>query len=104
MSIRHLTVALALGVILCAALSCEYPPGTVSYAEPLPQVEYGSSPNDVLTVLGPPKNQAVGYWRDENVFDMAALVWYYPGVGRVMFHDGQVFRTEADATEPGHPQ
>jgi len=62
-------------------------------------------PDEVVKALGKPSSKASGWWKDEHQFDMEFKVWYYKGVGRVIFRpDGRtVYATEADKTQGGLP-
>jgi hypothetical protein len=61
-------------------------------------------PDQVVAVLGQPSSRANGWWRNEHDFDMEFRVWYYKGVGRVIFDRyGMVYRTEADKHQLGGP-
>ena len=59
-------------------------------------------PDQVLKVLGKPSTRASGWWTDEHQFDMEFRVWYYKGVGRVIFGpEMTVYTTEADKNQTG---
>ena len=70
---------------------------------PIPQIEPGADKDAVLAVLGPPKNRARGWWRSAGTdFDMEFTVWYYKGMGRVIFgRYGTVHDSEQDSEEDG---
>ena len=109
MSIRRVLSALCLGPLFCAALSCGFdgpsgmsPPHEGTIAGITPDVD---SPEQVLKVLGPPAAQASGWWKDDSQFDIEFRVWYYKGVGRVIFRPEMttVYATEADKSQTGLP-
>ena len=60
-------------------------------------------PEQVLKVLGKPSARASGWWKDEHQFDIEFRVWYYKGVGRVIFRPEMttVYATEADKSQTG---
>jgi hypothetical protein len=82
-------LGLCLAALLCTTMSCMFtePGELVAREGPIP----GITPN----VDGP----------DEHQFDMEFKVWYYKGVGRVIFRpDGRtVYATEADKHQGGLP-
>ncbi len=112
---------LAIGLAGCAARSDAPPqPEEVAVAvpasSPLSKVKVGMRKAEVRTALGEPTDEnsyATGkawipfYFGD----DVRRTSWYYKGVGRVVFADGNVFgggggtvmRVDYDPSEPGHP-
>ena len=100
-------LGLCLGALLCASTSCMFTePGELARHGdgPIPGITDGQdSPEQVLKVLGKPAARASGWWRDEHQFDMEFTVWYYKGVGRVIFYGGmdRVYTTEADKNQTG---
>jgi len=109
MSIRRALTALFLGPLFCAALSCGFdgpaglaPPHEGTIAGITPNVD---GPEQVLKVLGHPAAQASGWWKDDSQFDIEFRVWYYKGIGRVIFRPEMttVYATEADKTQTGLP-
>jgi hypothetical protein len=94
------------GLLLGATASC-------TFTEPGELANHGDGPiagisvekdgpDQVLAALGKPSARANGWWRDEHQFDMDFRVWYYKGLGRVIFdHRGRVFATEADKSQSG---
>ena len=100
-------LGLCLGVLLCASVSCMFTePGELANhgTGPIPGINAGSDgPEQVLKVLGKPGARASGWWTDEHQFNMEFMVWYYKGVGRVIFYPGmdKVYTTEADKNQTG---
>ena len=100
-------LGICLGVLLCASVSCMFTePGELANhgTGPIPGITAGSDgPEQVLKVLGKPGPRASGWWTDEHQFDMEFMVWYYKGVGRVIFYPGmdRVYTTEADKSQTG---
>ena len=100
-------LGLFFGALLCATASCMFTePGELANLGdgPIPGITAGSDgPEQVLMVLGRPSSRASGWWTDEHQFDMDFKVWYYKGVGRVIFYPGmdKVYTTEADKTQTG---
>ena len=97
----------AIALLLAASASC-IPQTLHSHGEdegPIPQIERGDHEDDVLAVLGPPKNKEHGWWRSKGVdFNMEFIVWYYKGTGRVIFDPrGHVYASEGDPDEDGQP-
>ncbi len=62
-------------------------------------------PAEVVKVLGKPQFKANGWWRKSFHYDEECPVWYYRGVGRVVFNfnSTRVLATEADRTEEARP-
>jgi len=109
MSIRRALSALCLGALLCAAVSCGFdgpsgmaPPHDGPIAGITPDVD---GPDQVIKVLGVPSARASGWWKDDSQFDIEFRVWYYKGIGRVIFRPemNTVYATEADKTQTGLP-
>ena len=102
-------LGLCLGALLCASTSCMFTePGELAHHGdgPIPGITAGQdSPEQVLKVLGKPSARASGWWRDEHQFDIEFKVWYYKGVGRVIFRPEMttVYATEADKHQSGLP-
>jgi len=101
-----------LGALLCALTSCH--PGTFNEpgeladhgTGPIPGIAVDSDgPEQVLKTLGKPSSRASGWWRSDQQFDIEFRVWYYKGVGRVIFRPGMesVYATEADKNQTGSP-
>jgi hypothetical protein len=95
------------GAFVCASMSCTFTePGELSRHGdgPIPGITVDvDGPDQVLKVLGKPSARASGWWKDEHQFDMEFTVWYYKGVGRVIFYRGmeKVYATEADKSQTG---
>ena len=100
-------LGLLFGALLCAFTSC-------TFTEPGELASHGNGaipgitpdadgPEQVLKVLGKPSDRASGWWKDEHQFDMEFMVWYYKGVGRVIFYQNsqRVYATEADRNQTG---
>ncbi|HLY12133.1 MAG TPA: hypothetical protein VKW04_22720 [Planctomycetota bacterium] len=108
MTRRSRILGLLFGALLCLSVSCIYtePGDSVRREGPIagitPDVD---GPEQVLKVLGQPASRANGWWVDEHRFDMDFRVWYYKGVGRVIFrYDlSTVYATEADPSQGGLP-
>jgi len=102
-------LGLSFGALLCATASCMFTePGELANhgSGPIPGISAGSDgPEQVLKVLGKPSSRASGWWTDEHQFDMEFKVWYYKGVGRVIFRPEMttVSTTEADKHQSGQP-
>jgi hypothetical protein len=62
-------------------------------------------PAQVTQKLGKPQRKAVGWWRNSFHYDEQCPVWYYRGVGRVVFNfnSTRVIATESDKTEEARP-
>jgi hypothetical protein len=63
-------------------------------------------PDAVVKQLGKPQRKAVGWWSHSFNYDEQCPVWYYRGVGRVIFNFNStlVIATESDRTEQARPQ
>ena len=101
-------LGLCFGAILCASASCTFtePGETVNHGDgPIPGIVANvDGPEQVLKVLGRPSARASGWWVDEHQFDIEFKVWYYKGVGRVIFRpEMTVYATEADKNQTGSP-
>ena len=70
---------------------------------PIPQIERGAEPKDVVAILGTPENRSKGYWRSAGTrFDMEFTVWHYKEFGRVIFNRyGTVHDSQLDPKEEG---
>jgi hypothetical protein len=108
MTRRSGILGILFGAFLCLPISCIFTePGEIVRNEgPIagitPDVD---GPDQVVKVLGLPACKANGWWFDEHRFDMDFRVWYYKGIGRVIFrYDmSSVYATEADKTQGGLP-
>ena len=108
MSMRTRLLGLLFGALLSLGVSCvDTEPGArVRREGPIagitPDVD---GPEEVEKALGKPASKANGWWQDEHRFDMEFRVWYYKGVGRVIFdrYTTKVYATEADRTQGGLP-
>ena len=102
-------LGLCFGALLCASMSCTFtePGELASHGDgPIPGITVGSDgPDQVVKVLGKPSARASGWWKDEHQFDIEFKVWYYKGVGRVIFRPemDKVYATEADKSQTGSP-
>ena len=101
-------LGLCLAALLCTTVSCMFTePGELMDREgPIPGITPNvDGPDEVVKALGKPSARASGWWKDEHQFDMEFKVWYYKGVGRVIFRpDGRtVYATEADKHQGGLP-
>jgi len=108
MTRRMKVLGLLLGALLCATVSCVFtePGETVRREGPIPGITPNvDTPDQVLQVLGHPSSRASGWWVDEHQFDIEFKVWYYKGVGRVIFRPDMstVYATEADKQQSGAP-
>ena len=109
MTLRTKILGLCLGVLLCATASCVFtePGELVHHGDgPIPGITVNvDTPEQVLKVLGAPSSRASGWWKDEHQFDIEFKVWYYKGVGRVIFRPEMttVYATEADKNQGGLP-
>ena len=80
--------------------------GIVPNEGPIPGISAGTDgPEQVVQRLGRPQMKAVGWWSHSNHYDEDCPVWYYRGVGRVVFNFNTtlVIATEADKTEEARP-
>ena len=101
-------LGLCLAALLCTTVSCMFtePGESIHRDGPIPGITPNvDGPDEVVKALGTPSARASGWWKDEHQFDMEFKVWYYKGVGRVIFRpDGRtVYATEADKTQGGLP-
>ena len=108
MALRTKYLGLLLGALLCATASCVFtePGESVRREGPIPGITPNvDTPEQVLKVLGAPSSRASGWWVDEHQFDIEFRVWYYKGVGRVIFRPDMstVYATEADKEQGGLP-
>ena len=109
MTLRTKTLGLVLGALICATASCVFnDPGALSNRRegPIAGITVDKDgPDDVLKALGKPSSRASGWWKDDNQFDIEFKVWYYKGVGRVIFRPEMttVYATEADKNQTGLP-
>ena len=108
MTLRAKILGFFLGAILCATSSCIFtePGELVNREGPIPGIAVDvDGPEQVLKVLGAPACKASGWWSDEHRFDIEFPVWYYKGVGRVIFRPDMstVYATEADKSQGGLP-
>ena len=108
MTLSRKVLGLVLGALLCAMASCYFtePGEGVNRGDgPIPGVNKNDTPDQVIKALGAPSSRASGWWKDEHQFDIEFKVWYYKGVGRVIFRpEGTtVYATEADKHQPGSP-
>jgi hypothetical protein len=107
MTTRAKILGLLFGVLLSFSVSCvdTEPGGLYRETLPIPGIKEDDTPEAVTTVLGVPSSRANGWWADEHRFDMEFRVWYYRGVGRVIFRrdTNTVYATEADKNQTGTP-
>jgi hypothetical protein len=108
MTLRTKALGMVLGAMICATTSCVFTePGEGNRSEgPIPGITVNvDGPDQVIKALGAPSSRASGWWKDEHQFDMEFKVWYYKGVGRVIFRPEMttVYATEADKNQPGLP-
>src|SRR5258706_7028318 len=108
MTSRTKLLGLLLGALLCSTASCIFnDPGlSVHHEGPIPGITPDvDGPEQVVKALGEPSSKASGWWKDTNQFDIEFRVWYYKGVGRVIFRPEMttVFATEADKSQGGLP-
>src|ERR1043165_6931689 len=107
MPLRTKLLGLLLGALLCATVSCIFTePGELAHRGdgPIPGIKIDEDgPAEVLKALGPPTCRASGWWKDAHQFDIEFKVWYYKGVGRVIFRPEMttVYATEAAKNQPG---
>lgn len=104
---RAKLTTLLFGLLLSFTASCFHTePGELVRREgPIPGITLDTDgPDEVLKALGQPAHRANGWWQDEHRFDMEFRVWYYKGIGRVIFRPNMtVYATEADKTQGGLP-
>lgn len=108
MTKRTRILGLCFAALLCATVSCVWTePGELVHRDgPIPGITPDKDgPDEVVKALGKPSSKANGWWKDEHQFDMEYRVWYYKGVGRVIFRPGGriVAATEADKSQLGTP-
>jgi hypothetical protein len=108
MTCRHSILGILFGALVCLTASCVFtePGEHVRRDGPIPGITPDvDGPDEVIKVLGKPSARANGWWVDEHQFDMEFRVWYYKGVGRVIFRYDMstVYATEADKTQGGLP-
>lgn len=109
MTLRARILGLCLGALIGATASCTFtePGEWASHGDgPIPGITVDvDGPEQVLKVLGAPSSRASGWWKDEHQFDIEFRVWYYKGVGRVIFRPEMttVYATEADKNQGGLP-
>ncbi|HXG60531.1 MAG TPA: hypothetical protein VNO22_04075 [Planctomycetota bacterium] len=98
MALRFFAAAALAGL----AASCAPPPLFEKVDEgPIPGIEEGMYPEEVVKALGQPARRADGWWSNDAIrFDMDYRVWYYDRVGRVIFHRDtkRVVASEKDPT------
>jgi len=100
-------LGLCFGALLCCSVSCMFtePGELANHGDgPIPGIAVGEDgPAQVVKVLGKPSATASGWWRDVHHFDIEFKVWYYKGVGRVVFYPemDRVYTTEADKHQTG---
>ena|SRR5436190_20134717 len=108
MTTRAKITGLLFGLLLSFTASCmNTEPGELMRRDgPIAGINPDTDgPDEVLKALGPPASKANGWWMDEHRFEMDYRVWYYKGVGRVIFdrYTSHVVATEADKTQGGLP-
>jgi hypothetical protein len=108
MSMRTTLLGLLLGTLLCLSVSCvDTEPGALVRREgPIAGITVDvDGPEEVEKALGKPSSKANGWWMDEHRFEMEYRVWYYKGIGRVVFdrYTNRVYATEADRSQAGLP-
>jgi len=108
MSLHTRILGLLLGTLICLSVSCiDTEPGAYVRREgPIPGITPDNDgPQEVEKALGQPASKSNGWWQDEHHFDMEYRVWYYKGLGRVIFsrETGRVYATEADKSQSGQP-
>lgn len=108
MSTRATILGLMSCLLVLATASCVFndPGALVNREGTIPGITPDvDGPEQVLKALGQPSCKASGWWKDENQFDIEFRVWYYKGVGRVIFRPEMttVYATEADKTQGGLP-
>ena len=102
-------LGLCFGALLCVTMSCTFTePGEFAHRGDgeIPGITVDvDGPDQVLKVLGKPSARASGWWKDAHQFDIEFKVWYYKGVGRVIFRPEMttVYATEADKNQVGSP-
>jgi hypothetical protein len=105
---RTKILTLALAALVCGTSSCVFNDlGSFQHSDgPIPGITPDvDGPDQVVKALGTPSSRASGWWKDCNQFDIEFKVWYYKGVGRVIFRPEMttVYATEADKSQAGLP-
>lgn len=104
---RTLKATAALAILGLSSCILDVPPGDWRpYEGPIEGIAVGADgPDQVVQRLGRPQRKAVGWWSHSNHYDEDCPVWYYRGVGRVVFNFNTtlVIATEADKTEEARP-
>lgn len=97
---RHRLAILGAGIVFTAA--CTGPPlFRHPRFEPIPGIQRGDTPEQVRERLqADPVERENGFWRDGCRFDLDLQVWRYRGVGRVIFHRGNL-RVVTSEYDPG---
>jgi hypothetical protein len=108
MTMRAKVLGLLFGLLLSFSVSCvdTEPGGLYRHSEPIPGIVVDvDGPEQVTKALGAPSCRANGWWQDEHRFDMEFRVWYYKGVGRVVFRSETmtVYASDADKNQGGLP-
>ena len=108
MTTRTKATGLLFGLLLSFSVSCmdTEPGGLYRRTVPIAGINVDTDgPDEVVKALGHPSSRANGWWVDEHRFDMEFRVWYYKGVGRVIFRSDTmtVYATEADKNQMGGP-
>ena len=108
MALRTRILGLLFGALICLAVSCvDTEPGALVRRDgPIPGITPDvDGPDEVEKALGKPAHKANGWWEDEHRFEMEYRVWYYKGIGRVVFspYTNKVYATEADKSQGGLP-
>lgn len=108
MTTRTKATGLLFGLLLSFSVSCvdTEPGGLYRKMTPIQGINVDADgPDEVVKALGQPSSRANGWWVDEHRFDMEYRVWYYKGVGRVIFYRDTmvVAATEADKNQMGGP-
>jgi hypothetical protein len=108
MTPRTIVLGLLFGTFLIFSVSCfdTEPGGSVRREGPIPGITPDvDGPEQVEKALGKPAAKANGWWLDEHRFEMDYRVWYYKGIGRVVFdrYTNKVYATEADKSQGGLP-
>ncbi len=108
MTRRQTILGLLFGIVLSFSVSCvDTEPGALVHrGPPIAGISVDvDGPEEVEKALGKPSSKANGWWQDEHRFDMEFRVWYYKGVGRVIFdrYTSKVYATESDKYQGGSP-
>lgn len=105
MPLKTAALALGLGALLAALPSCtSYNSFSGASGGPIPGIQEGDEPGDVIAVLGAPKDRATGWWSSAGRFSPDYEVWFYKGTGRVIFltdPEKRVTTSESDPEENG---